>query len=470
MMKIVISLILLYGIVVAKKITFDEAISLTIQNNKELKAKEYETKKAVQNLKEAKAYDLGKVELAYNISHTNHAGYVFGMKMASKEASFDDFGFGHFIDSMGGLINPATALQTKSDLLAYQPDQLNNPDARTNFETKFTYDVPIYTGGKLQTARDMAKLQILANSNKLKYDKKKIGLDVLKAYNGAVTAKSFMTMLQKNQKTIDRFIRTSQHLYNNQLARVIDVKQSKMARQMLDVKLQEAKAQFDVAIAYLQFLTNDKDISDVDKMVFYDQNITSFEMFRSDAINNRDDYKWMRLNAKTMKKKISFDSSGDYPMIGAHVEYGLNDDQLSLDTTKDYYLGAIGLKYTIFDGDINKINKQKATIDYLKTKTYYHYMKNGIETEVRKNYLDIKANQAQIPNKIKIQNMAEDILRRTEKIYKNNLDFRTNMMFVLMQFENLLKSQADLIKSKYDQTILYGKLQISAGNSLKGLK
>ncbi|OPX27217.1 MAG: hypothetical protein B1H07_02370 [Campylobacteraceae bacterium 4484_166] len=85
-------------------------------------------------------------------------------------------------------------------------------------------------------------------------------------------------------------------------------------------------------------------------------------------------------------------------------------------------------------------------------------------------YLDIKANQAQIPNKIKIQNMAEDILRRTEKIYKNNLDFRTNMMFVLMQFENLLKSQADLIKSKYDQTILYGKLQISAGNSLKGLK
>lgn len=184
-------------------------------------------------------------------------------------------------------------------------------------------------------------------------------------------------------------------------------------------------------------------------------------------MDNRDDYKSMQLNTQTMKEKVIFDSASAYPMVGAHIEYGLNDDTPTLDVDKDYYLGAVGLKYTIFDGQVSKINKQKAQIDYLKTRTYYEYMKSGIGLEVVKNYLDFMANQTQIPNKIKVKDMAKDILNRTENVYKNNLDFRTNMMFVLMQFENSLKAQATLIQAKYEQTVLYGKLQISTGNSLK---
>ncbi len=469
-MKIMISLFLLTNLIVAKKVTFDEAINLTITNNKELKAKEFETKKAEQSLKEAKAYDYGRLDFAYNISRTNHAGYVFGMKLASKEATFGDFGFGHFIDNMGGLMNPITASQTKSDLLSYKPDQLNNPDARNNFEGKLTYDVPIYTGGKINTAKSMATLQISAKKSLLEYDKKKIAIEVLKAYNGAATAKNFISMLQNSLKITDRFVGTSQRLYNNQLARIIDVKQSQMARQTIRVKLQEAKAKFDVAIAYLKFLTDDKTITDVSKLVFYDRDTSTYELLKVNAIESRDDYNYMKLNTKTMKKKIALDGASSYPTIGAHLEYGLNDNTPTVDTDKDYYLGAIGLRYTIFDGDINNINKQKAKIEYMKTKTYFDYMKSGIELEVNKYYLDFKANKAQIPNKIKIENMAKDILRRTENVYNNNLNFRVNMMFLLMQFENLLKSQADLIKSKYDQTILYGKLQISSGKSLRSIK
>ncbi len=450
----------------SKKVTFTEALDLTIKNNKELKAKSYETQKARQTLKEAEGYDYGRLDFAYNISRTNHAGYVFGAKLASREATFGDFGFGDFIDSMGGLMNPATAAQTKSDLLAHQPDRLNNPDARNNFEGKLTYDVPIYTGGKLKSAKTMAKLQISAKSNQLKYDKKKIGIEVLKAYNGAVTAKEFIKMLQKSVKTTNRFVRTSQRLYKNQLARVIDVKQSQMARQTIKGQLSDARSKFDIAIAYLRFLTDDETIDDVGVLVFYDQKPPPLLQLQQDAMTNRDDYKSMQLNTQTMKEKVSFDDASSYPMVGAHIEYGLNDDEPTADVEKDYYLGAVGLKYTIFDGQISSINKQKAQIDYLKTKTYYEYMKSGIGLEVQKNYLDFRANQTQMSNKTKVKNMAKDILNRTENIYKNNLDFRTNMMFLLMQFENSLKAQAAVIQAKYEQTILYAKLQVSSGNSL----
>ena len=63
--------------------------------------------------------------------------------------------------------------------------------------------------------------------------------------------------------------------------------------------------------------------------------------------------------------------------------------------------------------------------------------------------------------------MAEDILKETEDMFANNLKFRTNMMYLLMQLENMLKVQADVIMSQYDQTITSAKLKLSIGSSLK---
>ncbi|MBT4707937.1 MAG: TolC family protein, partial [Campylobacteraceae bacterium] len=38
-------------LIIAKTVTFQEALNLTLQNNKELKAKEYESKKSIEDLK-----------------------------------------------------------------------------------------------------------------------------------------------------------------------------------------------------------------------------------------------------------------------------------------------------------------------------------------------------------------------------------------------------------------------------------
>ena len=123
-MRQMVFIVCLSILAIAKSITFDEALNQTIKNNKELKAKEFDSKKAIKELKEAKGYNFGKLEFIENISRTNNAGHVFGMKLASREASFGDFGFNEF--DMSGQTNP----------LPVVPKDLNDPDARTNFETK----------------------------------------------------------------------------------------------------------------------------------------------------------------------------------------------------------------------------------------------------------------------------------------------------------------------------------------------
>jgi len=464
-------------LLLAKTVSFQEALDLTLLNNKELKAKEFESKKSIEDLKEAQGHKKGKLEFSEQISRTNNAGYVFGMKLASREASFADFGFDQFLTPLGGAIAAADDgtvgnfdPSTMGGLLAVQPDKLNNPEARNNFETKFTFEMPLYTGGKLENAAAMAKLQIKANAAKLSHDKKQIGLEVLKAYNGAVAAKKFMQMTKNAKEITNRFNQTAQELYDRKLVRIIDVKQSKMAAYSVDAKIEEAQTKFNLAIAYLQFLTADQTISDVKDFVIFDLNKNQLDILQNDALSSRKDLEWMKLNTDTMKKKIAFDSADEKPMIGTHLEYGMNNDTLNTPFNiddNDYYLVAIGLNYTLFDGDITKAKKEKARIDYLKTKNYFEYMKDGISLEVKKNYLDFKTLNSTLKQKQNTQDMAEDILLETENMFANNLKFRTNMMYLLMQLENMLKAQADVIMTKYEKTIVSAKLKLSIGSSLK---
>jgi len=313
----------------------------------------------------------------------------------------------------------------------------------------------------------MAKLQVMALKAKFKHDKKKIGIEVLKAYNGAVTAKKFIKLMKDAKIITNRFTKTSQDMYNNRLTRIIDVKQAKMAGFSIDTKMKEAKSKFTLAISYLQFLTANYSISDVKDFEMISIDTTNLKSLQADAIENRDDYRWMKHNTATMKKKIAYDSSSKYPTIGTHLEYGLNDNTFNPSLQKDYYIAAVGLTYSLFDGSISKINEQKARIDYAKTKNYFEYMKDGISLEVKKNFLEFTTKMNTLKDKKKLSTMANDILIETENIYKNNLKFRTNMMYLLMSLENMLKVRADEITSQYELTLSSGLLQLSIGKSLQ---
>ena len=473
-MKNIILIMILAVISIARTISFGEALELTLLNNKELKAKELDNKKSEISLKEANGYKIGKLEFVENVSRTNHAGYVFGMKLASREATFGDFGFDEFISQFNTITPGAPGYDGGSSVLATEPDNLNNPKARNNFETKLVYEVPLYVGGKLSSASNMAKLQIKANNAKLSHDKKHIGLEVLKAYNGAVTAKEFIKMIENASVITARFSKLAKNLYDNRLARGLDVKQSKMATLSMNAKLKEAETKFELAISYLQFLTTDKTITDVGEFIYSEIDEKNINLLQAMAIKQRDDYVWMKYNTKTMKEKIDFDSSDLYPTVGAHIEYGTNDNTLNFNdaSKKDYYMLAVGLNYSLFDGGVSSSKKQKAKIDYYKTKYCFEHMRDGINLEVKKNLLNLKSESEILEKKLKIEFMSKKILNETENIYKNNLKFRTNMMYLLMQLQNMLMSQSDVIMSKYNKSITSAKLRLSIGKSLqtKGVK
>jgi outer membrane protein TolC len=169
-----------------------------------------------------------------------------------------------------------------------------------------------------------------------------------------------------------------------------------------------------------------------------------------------------------MKVKIKFDSAEQLPVVGVQLEVGNNDDSMtSFDGKHDYYMGAVGLSYTLFDGDINSIKEQKARIAYNKTKHYLEYMKDGIALEVEKNSLMLQTKRKILVQKIKAQNLSNEVLAQSEEMYKNHL---INMSDLLMQQANQQQANAQTIMAKYEETLASATLKISLGEALLSKK
>ena len=179
MHKIYLSL-LLVSFAYAQSVSFDKILETTIKNSKDLQKQKLNIESSKLDIENIDAVSYGKFSLSEEISRTNHSGYVFNSKLSSREATFNDFGF-----------TPSAMAQAMAGQNVI-PDNLNYPSARNNFNTKLTYDIPLFTGFKLSNQKDILKLQEQANSIKYNLDKKELEFEVLKAYNSAVVAKDFV--------------------------------------------------------------------------------------------------------------------------------------------------------------------------------------------------------------------------------------------------------------------------------------
>lgn len=122
----------------ASALTLEEAITLLKKQNLEIKASSLEANKAQNDLFVSQGYRYGSLDFTQNMLRSNDAGNVFGFKLSSREATFGDFGFADFST-------------TNPNILTVQPKDLNRPDTQNYFQSKLTYAIPLYTGGKLSS-------------------------------------------------------------------------------------------------------------------------------------------------------------------------------------------------------------------------------------------------------------------------------------------------------------------------------
>ena len=445
MHKIYLSL-LLVSFAYAQSVSFDKILETTIKNSKDLQKQKLNIESSKLDIENIDAVSYGKFSLSEEISRTNHAGYVFNYKLSSREASFKDFGFSQ-----------------QSEGLNVQPKDLNYPEARNNFNTKLTYDIPLFTGFKLSNQKDILKLQKQANTIKYNLDVKELEFEVLKAYNSAVIAKDFVKALEKAKEAITFMKNGAIAFHKEGLVTKIDVNEAKVYESNINSQLLESKNNFQLALAYLSFLSSDESISDVEDLKNLYFKFPNEKELYSQALENRDEVKMQNVQVNASKKNIDIAKAAYYPTVFSRLEYGYNDDTLTLSEDKDYYMAMVGITITLFD-NTRSIEKQKSQIEYQKANLNEEKLKDAIKLELKKAMLNLETKEKILEEKIEAKNLASDILEQAKLQYKNQL---ISMTTLLQQEANYRKNEALLINARYEKSLALASLNLVLGKNIK---
>ncbi|KAB7886919.1 TolC family protein [Poseidonibacter ostreae] len=444
MHKIYLSL-LLTSFTYAQTVNFEQALNFTFKNNKDLKKQKLDIEVANLNIEKVNSISYGKLSFEEQINRTNHAGYVFNSKLSSREASFNDFGASEFDPNNLGVI----------------AEDLNNPEDRNNFNTKLNYDIPLFTGFKLSNQKEILKLQKKANEVKYNLDKRQLSYEVLKAYNQAVLAKEFIKTTKKAKESIAFIVKSANAFYKEGLVTKIDVKQAQVHELNINTKNLESENKFQLALAYLKFLTSKNEINDVEKLKYIKIKYSNFNVLYENALKNADELRMQDINIKAKKKNIEISKAEYYPTVYSHLEYGFNDDKLTLDSKKDYYNAVLGLKYTIFD-NTRDVDMQKSQIQYKKSLFDYEKLKDAIKLQLQKALLDLEIKEKILKEREETLVLANDIYKQSQLMYKNHLIAMTDL---LQQEANLRNTKTQLIAAKYEKSLALAKINLISGNS-----
>ena len=450
MHKIYLSL-LISSLCYAQSVNFDEILEQTLKNSKDLQEQKLNIDTSKLSTQMIDSISYGKLSITEEISKTNHSGYVFNSKLSSREASFRDFGFAQM---------PQTQDPSNNDIV---PSDLNYPNTRNNFNTKITYDIPLFTGFKLSNQKDILVLMEKANELKYNLDRKNIEFETLKAYNSAVVAKEFVKALEKAKETLSFMVKAANAFHNEGLVTKIDVNEAKVYELNINSQLTEAKNNFQLALAYLKFLTSNEEITDVQNLENIHFNLPNQQELYEKAMQTRDEVKMQNIEVEATKKNIDIAKSSYYPTLFSHLEYGFNDDKITTNEDKDYYIALVGLSLSLFDGT-RGTQVEKSRLEHLKATLNQEKLKDGIKLEIEKAILDLETKQTVLAEKLEAKNLASEVLEQAKLQYKNRL---ISMTVLLQQEANYRKYEALLINAKYEKSLALAKVNLVLGKNLK---
>jgi outer membrane protein TolC len=424
LLAISLSLPLFAGI---EKLSLADAITMLKHENLELKVSKFEAKMKALEAKAVEGMNYGKADLTLMGMRSNDAGNVFGFKLQSREATFADFGFSDFMGAIGqgaaqsggdfGLFSQGLA-QNGGAILNIAPDDLNYPDARNHFQTKLSYMLPLYTGGKLteygRITRALHRMSLLDSKKVLNA---KI-FETKKAFYDISLVENYIYHLSRIIKNIQKLESVVKSMEKEGYTKETDLLEVEARKAEAESMYNQAKLNRELAYQFLSFLLN-KDVSSIsrvkDKAPMPSVNKALLEQ------NNLDIQK-AKLGLEITKRAVELEKSHYLPEVGGFAEYGSADNTLWKDFTgKDAYTVGIQMKWNLFNGGSDEANLEKAKVNYLKTKSQVELARKGIALKAKKLRTEILSADADIRSFQKQFKFAKRVYENYQARYKEGM-------------------------------------------------
>ena len=417
-------------------LSLNNALEIMKNNNLELKISKFNEQIKMQEANIAKGYNYGKLDVKLQALRSNDAGNIFGFKLKSREATFGDFGF-----STAGFGQLQTMMGAGQEIAGIQPDVLNYPDARNHYQTTVTYQVPLYTGGKLDQYGKITKaLTYMSQLDTEKLLNEKT-FQTKKTFYDISLIEQYIENLNSIVTNIDQLKNIVASMKEEGFAKDIDTLEVQARKAEAQSMLSQATYNKELAYQYLSFLLN----SEVASI----QSLSDLAPIPNVDENNNLDIQKAELGLKITDMAIKLEKAKYLPTVGAFGEYGSSDDKPFNDfTNKDFYTVGLQLEWNLFNGEIDKLSLEKAKIENMKVQNQVELAKAGISLKLKKLTTNIKSKDAEIKSLETQYEFAEKVYENYEGRYQEGI---SSISDVLIKQSKELEVLLKLLTVKNDR-------------------
>ena len=410
-----------------EKLSLANAINILKKENLELRVAKFEAKMKALEAKAVKGMNYGKADLTLMAMRSNDAGNVFGFKLQSREATFADFGFSDFMGAIGqgamqsggdfGRFSQGLA-QNGDAILNIAPNDLNYPEARTHYQTKLTYMLPLYTGGKLteygRITRGLHRLSLLDSKKVLNA---KI-FETKKAFYDISLVENYIYHLSQIIKNINKLELVVKNMEKEGYAKETDLLEVEARKAEAESMYNQAKLNRELAYQFLSFLLN----TEVNSIRRVKDRAPMPSVNKALLEQNNLDIQKAKLGLEITKHAVALEKSRYLPEVGGFAEYSSADDKLWNDFTgKDAYTVGVQVKWNLFNGGSDDAEYEKAKVNYLKTKSQVELARKGIALKAKKLRTEILSADADIRSFLKQYRFAQKVYENYQTRYKEGM-------------------------------------------------
>jgi outer membrane protein TolC len=374
-----------------ENLSLQNALERVKKDNLELKISKFTEQMKAYEAKVAEGHQYGKLDVTLQGIRSNSAGNVFGFKLESREADFGDFGADEFMNNFGAC--QQGDMTACSNMYGKAPESLNHPKARNHFQTKFSYMVPLYTGGKLTQYKNITTAlhnMSMLDTSKLLNEKL---FQTTKTFYDISLVEEYLTNLSNIIINIDKLQEIVSAMKEEGFAKEIDELEVQARKSEVESMLSQAGFNKELAYQYLSFLLNSK----VDSIQNIDEMAPMPTVIKEEVQRDNLDIQKARLGLEITDMAIKLQESNLLPEVGAFGEYGSADDKPFNDFfDKDSYTIGVQAKWNLFNGGIDQNNLEKAKIENMKVQEQVNLAKRGICLKVKKTITEIKSKDADI--------------------------------------------------------------------------
>lgn len=439
-------------LVVYENLSLHDAIKRTKEHNLEIDIAHFDKQVNDLGVRVANGYSFGKLDATLMGMRSNDAGNIFGFKLQSREANFGDFGFSDFLGAFGASMVNETGLPdfnafaanmanpaAQSQLLSIEPVDLNYPKTRNHFDTKLSYMIPIYTGFKLKSYRDIAReMSKMGALNRDQVVAEKL-FEVKKAFYDISLLINFEKDLRHIQSNMAKLKRTTQEMRKEGYAKKTDLLEVESKLANITRMLVQTDANKELSYQFLSFLLN----SEVKSIQTVALDAPEFTVTVADVLDSNLDIKKAKTGLVIQSKMVDVAGSSFHPSVGAFAEYGSSDDKF-LNEFKDHdrYTVGVQLSYNLFSGGSDFAALQQEKLKKLKVARQVELAKKGIALKFKKIKTEIKNFNAQVESLEKEVDLSNEIFLSYQARYDEGLSSINDVLIKeALQIEKLLNLQ-----------------------------